>query len=75
MRACGACTCMHAYMRVCACVFVCVFVRVCLCCACVHACARGEKRSSFRNQLHTGYCNVDAETMRQITKADFVIRN
>jgi hypothetical protein len=32
-----------------------------------------EKGSSFRNQRDTGYCNVDAETMRQIIKSDFVI--
>lgn len=32
-----------------------------------------EKGSSFRNQRDTGYCNVDAEMMRQIIKADFVI--
>jgi len=34
-----------------------------------------EKRSSFRKQRDTGYSNVDAETMRQIIKAAFVIRD
>jgi len=60
--ACGACACGCVCVRVCACVLVCVCVRV-------------EKRFSFRNQRDTGYCNVDAETMRQIIKADFVIRD
>jgi hypothetical protein len=34
-----------------------------------------EKGSSFKNQRDAGYCNVDAETVGQIMKADFVIRD
>ena len=44
-------------------------------CVCVCVCVCVEKGSSFRHQHDTGYYNVDAETMRQIIKADFVIRD